>query len=145
MIPPARALQRLQWVITPKSGHVRIPVEEPCELEIGGGRYRGKIWNLSTVGVYVVVEPPLPAVGQRVRVAFQLAVDSPRVVCEASVAWQNPPSAIFRGLGAAAIGLPTGCGLTFLSLVDGDRQRIAARISADPRSRPPTLASDGTA
>src|ERR1051325_6093428 len=45
----------------PTSGYHRIAIGEPCELRIGDTRHAGLVWNLSVVGVYVVLAPPLPA------------------------------------------------------------------------------------
>jgi hypothetical protein len=84
------------------------------------------------LGVYVVVDTPLPALGDTFHLSFALPGDDVWVQCQARVAWRNPPS-IFKGCGASAAGLPPGCGLEFVDLAPADRERIEARVSAGVR------------
>lgn len=81
------------------------------------------------LGVYVVMPEPLPPVGETLRLKFSLPSDDRPIECSAQVAWQNVGS-IFKGLGATAVGLPPGCGLTFVELAPEDRERIDARVKS---------------
>jgi hypothetical protein len=120
----------LQWVLVPDSGQLRIPTDQPCGVTADGVTREGSIWNLSVVGAYLAMEPPLPVLGETLRLSFALADDAAPIACAARVVWQNPPSIIIRGLGAVAFALPPGCGLAFLALDPADRERIEARVRA---------------
>jgi hypothetical protein len=96
---------------------------------VGVERQRaGIVWNLSTVGLYLVLES-LPAMGDLLHVSFVLPGEQTPIQCDAKVVWQNPPS-IFKGCGAKAAGLPPGCGLAFFTLDENDRARIEARVKS---------------
>jgi hypothetical protein len=88
----------------------------------------GSVWNLSLFGLYLAIDAPLPPVGQELDLTFTLEGDELSIICVAKVAWQNPPSAIIRGLGSVALGLPPGCGLMFVTLDPRDRARIDLRL-----------------
>jgi hypothetical protein len=126
---------RLQGILVPDSGKVRVPTDEPCEAVGRQGTREANLWNLSLVGVYLALPPPLPAVGEVLRLTFALPGDPEPIRSDARVAWQNPPSVIIRGLGSVAFALPPGCGLTFLSLDDGDQARIATYLERAQQRR----------
>jgi hypothetical protein len=111
----------------PASGHHRIACGESCTVTREGRSREGMIWNLSVVGVYLVMEPPLPPEGETVQLRFNLPGDPSPIVCQARVRWQNAPS-IFKGCGEVALALPPGCGLEFIALDARDVQRIEARV-----------------
>jgi hypothetical protein len=113
----------------PASGHHRIACGESCEISIGGQRRQGMIWNLSVVGVYLVLSPPLPAPGETMTLTFTLPGDSAPITCHGRVRWQNAPS-IFKGCGRVKLALPPGCGVEFIVLDAGDAERINARVRA---------------
>jgi len=113
----------------PASGHYRIACGEACQVAFEGRRRQGMVWNLSVVGLYVVLEPPLPAKGATLQVTFSLPGDPAPITCQARVRWHNAPS-IFKGCGMAKLTLPPGCGLEFLALDTRDAERIAARVHA---------------
>ncbi|HUG53890.1 MAG TPA: PilZ domain-containing protein [Vicinamibacteria bacterium] len=113
----------------PASGHHRIACGEPCDLLLGTQRLQALVWNISVVGVYVVMAPPLPAPGETLRLSFTLPGDRAPIACEARVKWQNGP-AIFKGCGRVKLALPPGCGVEFIVLAPADLQRIEARVRA---------------
>jgi hypothetical protein len=110
----------------------RIAAAEPCEIE-GYPGCRGIVWNLSSRGLYMVVDPP-PELGIRVRVSFGLPNDDKPVRAEARIAWCNPRSPR-RGSGLAAFGLPPGCGLEFLVISPEDLARIEKHVEMTPELR----------
>lgn len=119
----------------PRSGHYRLACAAPCEvLSFDGYRGRGTIWNLSVLGVYAVLPPPLPLVGRSVLLTFLLPGALTPVTGEARVEWHNAPS-IFKGCGGSKPALPPGCGLSFRVLDAKDAARIAASVSAWARKR----------
>lgn len=117
----------------------RIAAAEPCEIEDYPKR-KGTVWNLSAKGLYMVIDPP-PEVGIRVRISFDLPNDSQPVRAEVRIAWVNPRSSR-RGSGAAAFGLPPGCGLEFLVIDAADLARIERHVQMTPEL--PRQRSDST-
>lgn len=73
-----------------------------------------------------MLSPPLPQVGDKLRVAFHLTGDPTPITAQTRVVWQNQP--FLRGAGRKAPTLPPGCGLQFLALDAADRERIDARV-----------------
>lgn len=125
----AASTVRPRQIAQPASGHHRIACGEPCELYPGSGSARnGTIWNLSVVGVYLVVAPPLPPVGASLLLTFALPNDPVPITCEGLVRWHNEQS-IFPGCGSRKLTLPPGCGIEFGALEPADKRRIAARVS----------------
>ena len=110
----------------------RIASAEPCEIE-DSPRRKGTVWNLSAKGLYMVIDPP-PEVGMRARISFGLPNDNKPVKAEARIAWSNPRSSR-RGSGAAAFGLPPGCGLEFLVIDAADLTRIEKHVQMTPERR----------
>jgi PilZ domain-containing protein len=113
----------------PASGHHRIACGESCSVTFGGQRREGLIWNLSVVGVYLVMGTPLPAAGESVLLTFTLPGDPAAITCQGRIRWLNPPS-IFQGCGQNKMGLPPGCGIEFTVLDTRDAERIGARVKA---------------
>jgi hypothetical protein len=126
-------LPRLQWVSQPESGKTRIAADQPCRVHGEGANRSGIVFNISELGVYLLLDGTLPAVGEELRLSFSLPDESAAIACAARVVWQNPPSVILRGMGSLAIGLPAGCGLQFLHVEDADRERIQAYIATGQR------------
>ena len=122
---------RVQWILRPQSGDVRVPADDPCQIETAQALCAATLWNLSRTGAFLAIEPPIPEVGASLRITFSLATERAPIACDARVAWQNPASIIFRGLGALAAGLPTGCGIEFNEMRIEDRRRIEARIESN--------------
>src|SRR5574341_1947849 len=114
----------------PYTGFTRIACSEPCVIEDQTGSRTGILWNLSTIGAYVVLEAPLPEVGREVSLSFFLPGDETPIRASARVAWHNPPSALHSTLGDKALSLPAGCGFEFLAVETADRQRIQARVQS---------------
>jgi hypothetical protein len=94
--------------------------------ELAGSVRDGVVWNVSTLGLYMVLPQPLPQVGDKLRVTFHLTGDPAPITAQARVVWQNLP--FLRGSGQKAPTLPPGCGLQFLALDAADRERIDARV-----------------
>jgi hypothetical protein len=113
----------------PASGYHRIACGESCEVSAGDQRREGLIWNLSVVGVYLVLSPPLPTAGEMLLMTFTLPGDARPITCQGRVRWQNAPS-IFKGCGRVKLALPPGCGIEFTVLDAGDAERIKARVHA---------------
>jgi hypothetical protein len=97
-------------------------------VELATGARDGVVWNVSTLGLYLVLSPPLPETGDTLRVTFRLTGDPLAIVAQCRVVWQNLP--FLRGAGQKAPTLPPGCGLQFLALDAADRERIDARVRA---------------
>lgn len=112
----------------PFTGFYRIACNEPCVAELAGATRDGVVWNVSTLGLYLVLSPPLPEVGEKLRVTFHLTGDPVAITAQTRVVWQNLP--FLRGAGQKAPTLPPGCGLQFLALDADDRERIDARVRA---------------
>jgi hypothetical protein len=119
----------------PASGHYRIACDEPCEVQFANLRTEGIVWNVSTVGAYLLLNGPLPEPGSVLRLTFSLPGDPEKISCYARVAWQNPAS-IFKGCGTVAARLPPGCGFQFVNLQPGDWNRIQDRVQAVHPGRP---------
>ena len=127
-------------------GSERIALCERCEFEIAGsGEHReGISWNLSVVGLYLVVQADIPPVGAAVNVWLWLPSDPQTVRAETQVVWCNPPSPV-KGCGANALRFPPGCGLKFVDISAADLARIQSRVETvhsnrvepqrDPRPR----------
>jgi hypothetical protein len=113
----------------PASGHHRIACGESCDVAEGGQHRQGMIWNLSVVGVYLVLPAPVPVAGETVLLTFNLPGDSTPVTCQGRIRWVNPPS-IFQGCGQNKMALPPGCGVEFTVLDTHDAERIGARVRA---------------
>jgi hypothetical protein len=124
---------RLQWVSQPQSGRTRIAADQPCQVRGEGADRSGIVFNISELGLYLLLDGPLPGVGEELQLSFALPDDSASIACAARVAWQNPPSVILRGMGSLAVGLPAGCGLEFVQVEDADRERIQAYVATGRR------------
>lgn len=96
----------------------RVPFVRRCRVEWGGSPRDAVSCNISADGVYVVIHP-IPPVGERVRLRFELPGNEIPIVAEAEVCWEN--SAQVHKVHS----LPPGCGLRFLALPGPDRERIA--------------------
>ena len=101
----------------PHSGFTRIPYVQPCRLTTETGATRAVVCNLSTLGVYVAVDP-IPPFESRVRLSFALPQHSAPLTAECLVAWVNPDEPM------EVESLPTGCGLRFVELPEEWRLRI---------------------
>ena len=123
----------------PHSGFVRIACSEPSEIADGAGRRQAVVWNVSVLGVYVVVDP-IPPEGEQVRLTFRLPDDPTPIETDGRVAWVNPPSRV-KGVATKVVDLPPGCGIEFLALADSDRARIEERVRAT--GVPPSTPSPG--
>jgi hypothetical protein len=110
----------------PFTGFYRIACNEPCEAELPTGAREAVVWNVSTLGLYLVLSPPVPEIGDKLRVSFRLTGDPTPITAQCRVVWQNLP--FLRGAGQKAPTLPPGCGLQFLALDAADRERIDARV-----------------
>jgi hypothetical protein len=124
-------------------GAERIACGERCEFEVIGTERRGEgiIWNLSTAGLYLVLQSDIPEVDSSLRVRLWLPGDPRPVLAEVQVVWGNPPSC-FSGCGANAPRFPPGCGLKFVDIPAADLARIQSRVDsvhpnrAEPESGP---------
>lgn len=110
----------------PHSGHFRIAYVEPCTLTCDGQSRAASIWNLSVVGVYLVLADA-PAVGTAVSLLFKLPGEGRELRVAGRVAWINPPAG--HAMGARVLDLPPGCGVEFLDLSAQDRALIEQRVA----------------
>lgn len=119
-------------------GAPRIALCERCEFEIAGsGNPReGVVWNLSLVGLYLVVQGDIPPLDAAIKVRLWLPGDPHPVHAETQVVWRNPPSPV-SGCGATALRFPPGCGLRFVDIPVADLARIQARVETVYPSRGP--------
>ena len=111
------AVQPLVARPLPHSGFTRVPYVQPCRLHTPTGSTRAVLCNLSTLGVYIAVDP-IPPFEERVRLTFRLPRRSAPLEVECEVAWINPDEPM------EVESLPTGCGLRFLDLHPDDRNQI---------------------
>ncbi len=110
----------------PFTGFYRIACNVACRVEQGGAARDGVVWNVSTLGLYLVLPPPLPDAGALLDVRFRLPGDEVEIAARAKVVWQNLP--FVHGAGQKAPSLPPGCGLQFVTIPGPDLLRIDARV-----------------
>jgi hypothetical protein len=122
---------------TAPKGSERIAVCERCQFEVAGsGNPReGVVWNLSVVGLYLVVQEDIPPLNAAVKVSIWLPGETRPVRAETEVVWCNPPSP-FSGCGAKALRFPPGCGLKFVDISATELTRIQSRVETVTRNRP---------
>ena len=96
----------------------RVPFVRRCRVEWGDGPRDAVCCNISADGVYIGIHP-IPPVGERVRLRFELPGNETPIVVEADVSWKNSTQL------HKVHSLPPGCGLRFLALPGSDRERIA--------------------
>lgn len=112
------------YVRQPRSGILRIPFLQPCQLASASGEQTGLVCDLSTAGVYVRLDR-LPPPGERVDVSFQLFPGDPLPLqAQAEVAWVNEPES------PRLPDLPPGCGLRFLHMSPEDALRVSELVKA---------------
>lgn len=70
----------------PDSKLWRVPFVQRCRVESGGSTREAVCCNISADGVYVVVHP-IPPVGERVRLHFELPGNELPIVVDAEVCW----------------------------------------------------------
>jgi hypothetical protein len=121
----------------PRSGHVRVPYMQRCQLVIEQRPYLGLVCNVSTLGVYVATDP-VPPLSTRVDVSFVLPRDSHRFEATSTVTWRNTED------DRRVDSLPFGCGLRFDGLAAERRARLerlvleyeyCATVASAPTSR----------
>jgi hypothetical protein len=110
----------------PFTGFYRIACNVACRVEQKGAVREGVVWNVSTLGLYLVLPPPLPELGELLEVHFCLPGDQAEIAASAKVVWQNLP--FVHGAGQKAPSLPPGCGLQFVTIPAAALQRIDARV-----------------
>jgi uncharacterized protein (TIGR02266 family) len=101
----------------PRSGNVRVPYAQRCRVRAGDGERAAVLCNLSVVGAYVTLDPPL-ASRERVNLAFLLPGDAAPFRSDATVAWVNDDEP------RRVDSLAPGCGLRFDALAAHERQRL---------------------
>lgn len=109
----------------PYSGIRRILLLRQCRLQGPGVDASGVVCNISIAGCFVAMKP-VPSLGDRVNVSFQLPWWDRAITLDAVVCWDNSDG--------RAHGLPPGCGLAFLAPATADRQRIEDVIRAFART-----------
>jgi uncharacterized protein (TIGR02266 family) len=117
----------------PRSGFTRIPYVQSCALEVDGRERDGVLCNLSLLGAYVHVDPPLEP-GTRVAMRFLLPDGPLPVASQATVTWIN------HGTQGNAAALPAGCGLRFTGLGPDEVRRISALVASFQSEPRPQLA-----
>jgi len=110
----------------PNSGNFRIAYVEPCTVSWDAQSRAASVWNLSVVGVYLVL-PDAPSVGTPVSLLFKLPAEGRELRVAGRVAWINPPAS--HAMGARVLDLPPGCGVEFLDLSAQDRALIDACVA----------------
>ena len=101
-------------------------VFHPCTVDDGYDSRPGTIWNLSTCGGYLVMDP-MPALGDRLWIRFYLPGDRVPVQAHAVVAWRNLPAASTTA-DEPIWPIPPGCGVHFVALRLSDQTRLAAAV-----------------
>jgi hypothetical protein len=109
-------------VLEPYSGLWRIPFIQECRLADHGKTRPARMFNLSALGTYLVVDP-IPGVGDSFTLSFRLR-DSEPITVDGVVTWLN------SGLRPRMPALPPGCGLRFLGISPSDRERIQTLVKA---------------
>jgi PilZ domain-containing protein len=117
----------------------RIALCERCEFEIAGsGNPReGVVWNVSAIGLYLVVQDDIPPMDAAVQLSLWLPGDPRPLRAAAQVVWRNPPSTL-KGCGAKTFRFPPGCGLRFVDITPADLARIQARVESVHTSKTDT-------
>jgi Tfp pilus assembly protein PilZ len=101
----------------PRSGHVRVPYMQRCQLMVAGVPQLGIVCNVSTLGVYVATDPVLP-VGTGADISFMLPRDPHRFESASTVMWRNSEER------RSVDSLPPGVGLRFEALASENRARL---------------------
>jgi hypothetical protein len=101
----------------PRSGFVRVPYLQRCQIMVGGRPRVAIVCNVSALGAYVALDE-LPEMGALVTVSFMLPRDARRFVSAAVVAWRNP------GEDPKVDRIPPGVGLRFIDLLSEERARV---------------------
>jgi Tfp pilus assembly protein PilZ len=117
----------------PRSGFTRIPYVQACTLEVDGREREAMSCNLSLLGAYLHLEPPLEP-GTRVSLRFPLPDGEGAVSAEAVVTWINPAPP------ASATALPAGCGVRFTGLSPADLRRLSALVASFQTEPRPQIA-----
>jgi uncharacterized protein (TIGR02266 family) len=109
----------------------RVPFVRRCQVEWGRSQEDAVCCNISADGMYIVINP-IPPVGERVKLRFELPGSEIPVDVEAEVCWENSAQR------HKVHSLPPGCGLRFLDLLASDRERIAHVVKEyrEPGPRP---------
>ena|SRR5258708_2347881 len=107
----------------PHSGLWRVPCVRSCYVEGKGGTQGAVLCNISVEGAYINLLP-IPPVGERVRLRFQLPGSEVPIFVEAEVCWENSAQR------HQVHSLPPGCGVRFLALSRPDRERVERLVKA---------------
>ena len=110
---------------------VRVPFVRRCSLVFGGGAECSCfIVNINVLGAYIANDE-MPAMGQTVRVTFNVPDSEIELSLQGVVAWLNPRQQ------HPVHSLPPGFGVQFRGLSDEDTRTIE-RVIADYKDRAPT-------
>ena len=114
-----------------KPVQVRVPFVQRCALLFEGGASASAfIVNINTLGVYIAHDE-MPAMGQPVRVTFNVPHSEIELALQGVVAWLNPRQQ------HPVHSLPAGFGVQFRGLSAEDARSIE-RVIADYKARAPT-------
>ncbi len=109
---------------------IRIPFIQRASVAVGGRREELFLIDLSLLGVFIERTQPL-ARGDEVEVSFTLPGNEIAVHARCRVAWFRPP-----GVTALGCALPSGVGVEFLEMSDGDRERLQRHLLDYLRQHP---------
>jgi hypothetical protein len=101
----------------PRSGHVRVPYVQRCQIVFDDRPQLGIVCNVSTLGVYVATDN-VPEVGAHADVSFMLPRDARRFEAGATLAWRNTVAQ------RQVESLPPGAGFRFDVLAAESRARL---------------------
>lgn len=114
-----------------KPAQLRVPFVRRCALLFDGGDSASAfIVNINTLGVYIAHDE-MPALGQAVRVTFNVPDSEIELSLAGLVAWLNPRQQ------HPVHSLPAGFGIQFRGLSAEDTRAIE-RVLADYKARAPT-------
>jgi hypothetical protein len=95
---------------------VRVPFIQRAALTRAGRRDDVFLMDLGFAGVFVELADP-PPVGEAVEVSFRLPGNAIAIAARCQVAWRH-------AAGMPPPGFPSGAGLRFVEIAEGDRARL---------------------
>jgi Tfp pilus assembly protein PilZ len=109
---------------------IRVPCIQRATLAIAGAREDLFMIDLGLRGVFIEWSRPVSA-GEEIELWFALPGNEIRIHVRCRVAWVRP-----RGLTAGARTLPAGVGVEFVTISDGDAERVRQHLLEYLRRHP---------
>jgi hypothetical protein len=116
----------------PRSGDLRIPYTQRCQVWRDGASEAGVTCNISDTGMYLTLNE-IPEVAGRIELSFPLPDQGQPVQAEGVVTWQNVDEP--QRLSC----LPPGCDVRFTSLSPADDRRLKTLVAAYKDRVPPGI------